>query len=185
MTLMTPTGHRGLVAASDQVAAHLDELQFTLGEGPAFGAFTDGHPVLIDDLSDTTSARRWPAFTSAALEAGVGAVFAMPLQIGATGLGTMVLHHTEPSSLTPADLGQALRLADAGAYAMLDLEPTNAEESAFTGAEVHHASGILMSQLGVPIEVALARLRAYAFANGRSVSDVAHDVVARKLRFER
>jgi hypothetical protein len=38
-------------------------------------------------------------------------------------------------------------------------------------------------QLGVPIAEALIRLRARAFSTGRSVSDVADDVVARRFRF--
>jgi hypothetical protein len=37
-------------------------------------------------------------------------------------------------------------------------------------------------QLGIPIEDALARLRAHAFGTGRRVTDVARDVVERRLR---
>ena len=48
---------------------------------------------------------------------------------------------------------------------------------------VHQASGMIMIQLGVEIYEALSRLRAFAFAEGRSVTDVARDVVARALRF--
>jgi hypothetical protein len=39
-------------------------------------------------------------------------------------------------------------------------------------------------QLGVSAAVALIRLRAYAYAAGRELRDVAGDVVARELRFE-
>jgi len=53
------------------------------------------------------------------------------------------------------------------------------------GAEVHQASGMLMVQLGVSIEIALARLRAYAFAQGRPVSEIAREVVAGTLLLER
>jgi AmiR/NasT family two-component response regulator len=41
-----------------------------------------------------------------------------------------------------------------------------------------------MIQLGVTIEEAFLRLRAYAFAHDRRLPDVAADVVARRLRFE-
>jgi hypothetical protein len=39
-------------------------------------------------------------------------------------------------------------------------------------------------QLGVPIEEALARLRALAFVQGRALREVARDVVFRRLRLE-
>jgi len=42
-----------------------------------------------------------------------------------------------------------------------------------------------MIQLGVSMIEAMARLRAYAYAQDRRLSDVARDVVARKLRLER
>jgi hypothetical protein len=40
-------------------------------------------------------------------------------------------------------------------------------------------------QLNVDLAEALARLRAHAFAQDRSVAEVADDVVARRLRFDR
>ena len=49
---------------------------------------------------------------------------------------------------------------------------------------VHQASGMVSAQLGVSVGEALVRLRAYAFGNDRPLTDVARDVVARKLRFD-
>ena len=42
-----------------------------------------------------------------------------------------------------------------------------------------------MVDLGVGIDEAMARLRGHAFAEGRSVDDVAKDVVAGRLRLGR
>ena len=50
--------------------------------------------------------------------------------------------------------------------------------------EVYQAQGWLMSQLDVSAEEALMRLRAYAYAHERRASDVARDVMARKLTLE-
>ena len=49
---------------------------------------------------------------------------------------------------------------------------------------VHQASGMVAAQLEIGVGEALVRLRAYAFANDRSLSEVAEDVVARRLRLE-
>jgi hypothetical protein len=43
---------------------------------------------------------------------------------------------------------------------------------------------MVMVQLGVSIGEAMARMRAYAYAQDRRLSDVARDVVARRLRFD-
>ena len=48
---------------------------------------------------------------------------------------------------------------------------------------VHQAAGAVSVQLGVTVTEALVRLRAHAFSEGRSVNEVAEDVVARRLRF--
>jgi len=49
---------------------------------------------------------------------------------------------------------------------------------------VHQAAGMVAAQLEVSIRQALVRLRGYAFGNDRPLTDVAKDVVARKLRFD-
>ena len=50
-------------------------------------------------------------------------------------------------------------------------------------AQIHQITGMVLAQLGVSATDALARMWAYAFAEQRSLSDVAHDVVCRRLRF--
>ena len=50
-------------------------------------------------------------------------------------------------------------------------------------AEVHQATGMVLVQLDITPKDAFARLRAYAFAQRRPLSDVARDVVARRLVF--
>jgi hypothetical protein len=54
-------------------------------------------------------------------------------------------------------------------------------DAAFYRAEVYQAAGMLMDHLGVGIEEAMVRLRAYAFGCDRPVVDVAADIVRRRL----
>ena len=44
---------------------------------------------------------------------------------------------------------------------------------------------MISAQLGVAIGEAFVRLRAYAYAQDRRLSDVAHAIVARRLRLQR
>jgi hypothetical protein len=72
-------------AVSELVA----ELQLTLGQGPGTEALVDDHPVLVPALGSDPSVRRWPAFAPAAVAAGVSAVFAFPLVMGAIAVGVL------------------------------------------------------------------------------------------------
>jgi hypothetical protein len=49
---------------------------------------------------------------------------------------------------------------------------------------VHQAAGMVSAQLECGVGQALVRLRAFAFGNGRTLTSVAEDVVARRLRFD-
>jgi hypothetical protein len=44
---------------------------------------------------------------------------------------------------------------------------------------------MVAAQLGVTLSESLIRLRGYAFANDRQVTEVAKDVVARRIRFHK
>jgi hypothetical protein len=59
------------------------------------------------------------------------------------------------------------------------------DQSTHSRAEIHHVTGMVLAQLGVSPQDALARLQAYAFVEQRLLSDVAHDVVSRRSRFTR
>ena len=62
--------------------------------------------------------------------------------------------------------------------------PAELDEAVSHRAEVHQASGMVAAQLDITVGQALVRLRAHAFGNGRNLTDVAHDVVGRRLRFD-
>ena len=52
-------------------------------------------------------------------------------------------------------------------------------------ARVHQATGMVAAQINSDIATALACIRSHAFANERSIYDVADDVIARRLRLSR
>ena len=199
VSLMTDIGNRSTVYASDGLSAGLEDLQFDLGEGPGIDAFAARRPVLVADLGDPGDAtgRRWPAFTPAACEAGARGVFAFPLLLGAARLGVLLLYRDRPGALDPAQFARALRLADGAFFALLDQLAGSTTSTAggmdgqqhgthvaFHRTQVYQAAGMRTVQLGVTIEQAMVRLRAYAFASDRPVADVSADIVGRILRLE-
>jgi hypothetical protein len=188
--LMTAEGHGGLLAASDAPAAELENLQYTLGEGPCLDATRAGRPVLQPDLG-RTGMSRWPGFAAAAAEAGVAAVFAFPLQVGMIRLGVMDLYRSAAGSLDTLEFAEALDFAAAATIMLLDLQhgivPGQLHpllsEAADGHREVHQATGMISVQAGVGLTEALLLLRARSYTDERPINEVARDVVNRYLTF--
>jgi hypothetical protein len=191
ITLIAGAGTQVSMCASDATVRRLAELEFTLGSGPAVEAHDRGVPVLEVDLVGCPPLR-WPAFAAPAVDAGIGAIFAFPLRLGAARLGALTLYQDHPGALGDDIYADALIAADVITKAVVTRQagiPEEAllaeltDEGAFH-AEVHQASGMVAVQLGVGVGDALARLRARAFAADRPIREVAGDVVARRLRFD-
>jgi AmiR/NasT family two-component response regulator len=51
-------------------------------------------------------------------------------------------------------------------------------------AVIYQAQGMVTVQLGVDVTEAMARIRAYAYANQQPITGVARDIVSRKIRLE-
>ena len=184
-------GH--LMRVTDEASELLAELQLTLGEGPGPDAAASGGPVLASDLDEMEAVRRWPAFAPAARQAGASAIFVFPLRIGAIRAGVMGLYRERPGPLSGSHLGDALVFADTATLLLLEAQDQAAGEAgsgpggqpadlALRRAEIDQATGMLTEQLGVGIAEAFIRLRAYAYAHDRALSDLARDIVARRLR---
>ena len=176
---------------SDDVAGTVEDLQFTLGEGPGIDAHSLGRPVLGPRLDDPDRSP-WPAFAAAAVSAGVLAAFGFPLRVGAIRLGSLDLYNGGPGDLEAMQLADAVAMADVVTSAVITVQESAsagslADEMDNPGdlrAVVHQASGMISRQLDLSIHSALLRLRAYAYSEGRSINDVAQDVVTRQLRFD-
>lgn len=180
----------GSLCTTNAVSALIEELQFTLGEGPSMDAYNHGQVVLEPDLADPRTPR-WLAFAPKALQVGARAVFGFPLRVGAARLGALNLYQEQPGPLSDDQHADALVVADVVAHWVLDMQ-ANATQGRLAqelevGGEfylsVHNAAGAVSVQLGVTVAEALIRMRAYAFVHDRPLRDVAQDVVDRKLRF--
>jgi GAF domain-containing protein len=191
VSVMTDAGEQGLAAFSDENSELLEELQFTLGEGPCVDAFAFRRPVLTPEL-DLAVTTRWPAYTPVAYERGVRAVFAFPMQIGGARLGVMDVYRDSPGALEGPALTQAFAFTEVALTTLLDQQDGSREgdTAAVAGmamdhrAELFQAQGMVMVQLGVNLAEAVVRLRAYAYAQDQPLRDVAREVVARSLTFE-
>jgi hypothetical protein len=191
LAFMNDTGPMGMVAATDGAARTMEDLQVVLGEGPCVDASQTRRPVLQPDLG-VTGGSRWPLFGPAVLRTGIAAIFAFPLQVGAIRLGVLDLYRDSPGMLDESELDEALAYADAATELILELQgeipgdtlhPALSEGFAYSPV-IHQATGMISAQAGIGVGDALLLLRARAYAAERALTDIAKDVVERRLRWD-
>jgi hypothetical protein len=176
-------GGGAIAYASDKLGVRLDDLAATVGAGPCIDAYNLARPVLVPDLAGDGA--RWPGFSADAVAAGAAAVFSFPLQIGGVRLGVLELHRRTAGSLTPANLTDALLLADAATdtifHDLHGVAPMTLSGLVDIQAEVHQATGMVAVDLKVSLSEALLRIRGHAFAHQMTLAQVAKDIVERRL----
>ncbi len=116
----------------------------------------------------------------------------IPLTLGAIALGALEICRDVDGPLSSDELADALLFADTATALLLG---RSAPQAALDGAElwgteperrwgvVHQATGMVSVQLDTDLGEAFLRLRAHAYLTGLRLSEVAADVVARRLRF--
>ncbi len=175
-----------LVWFSDDTSARLADAQFTLGQGPGLDEDEAEVPLQVADVR-TSADHRWQQFAAEAEILGVRAVFVWPLRSGAARLGTLTGYRSTPGTLTTQQAQDGLAMADVLAGRLLSWHPGSTAPGDGPGtagvlelhrAEVHQATGVLSYQLGVPMDEALAHLRARAFAAGQPLTDVARALLS-------
>jgi hypothetical protein len=181
--LQTPIG------ASDEVTAHAERQQFTLGDGPCLRAHDDGSTIAFDpeDIQ-----RNWPELWRS-LEAGTPyrAVLSVPLPPPMGPLVVVDLYVRDPAALTRLPRADVAAVA-ARVTAELALTVTGPEfpddgsgwldaPDAQRRARVWQAMGLVGVEFDLDGPDAIAVMQGAALASGRVVDDVADDLVAGRL----
>ncbi|WP_345028621.1 GAF domain-containing protein [Kutzneria kofuensis] len=192
ISLMSSTSVVHVVAAIGDHHGVLPDTQFTLGEGPCLDAYRTCEVVAVSDLEQLDPSR-WPGFSVVALEAGVRSVTSIPLQACGAAIGSLDLTWGTPAVLADDALTDLLLAAEVATNAILLLQSSSDGQDQLAGLlgddgrgsmAVHQATGFLSSQLDITLDDALALLRAHALANGRSLYQLARDIVAGTVRLE-
>lgn len=179
----------GPICVSDASVAALEDLQYTIGQGPCRDAFRTGLSVHAARL-DTDAFALWPSFVSLARDSAIGAVFAYPLIAAGVKVGVLTLYQQDEGDLTAAQHDDSLALAEVITETVLSLQDDAPAGVLAPGldaavryrAEIYQASGMIAIQLAISPSEALLRIRGFAFANDQTVVETAADIVAGRLR---
>lgn len=180
-----PSHAQAVVGKSDNQSAVVDDLQFTVGEGPCHDALRTGRPVHSSNLGTET---RWPGYCSAAEEHDVLAVYAFPLQVGAVSLGVLDVYDSRVRVLDEREWGLALAYAEIATESLLhssgaetDFIDPGLRTALGSRAQIYQAQGMVTVDNDISLNEAMVRIRAFAYGNRRAITDVAHDIVERGL----
>lgn len=187
LTLFT-SEHRGPVCTHGALASLGEDLQLSLGEGPCVDAFEGGELIEVADLA-SHNGTKWPIFSKEMADAGAGSLASFPLHIGAARFGALTLYRSAQGELSSDQVADSYVIAQLAAH-LIVAKQARVEgdhvlgdiESGFTRMEpIHQATGMIMAQLSVGAEDALARLRGAAYAAQRSAIEMAMDIVGGKV----
>ncbi|MCZ4124858.1 GAF domain-containing protein [Streptomyces sp. H39-S7] len=201
VSLVTEGDRTELLWCSDDAARCFEDMQHTLGEGPGPDAVRTGAMVWVPDLAQVRT-ERWPALSMEAPDLQARAVYCFPLGLGAIRVGVLTAVRRTPGPMSAQQADDAIALAAVLTMRCLNgkelqAPETGAQNGANGSAEtvrqpdglpqmlnavVHQATGMVSAQLLLPLPQALLRLRGHAYSSGRSLTEVAKDVVDRRLR---
>lgn len=185
ITLAYTEPERVTLCATDDTAQIIEEVQDVVGQGPGADAFTTGRYRRLDLGLRDDEDHRWPLLDGGELRGmAPGTVHALPLGTPPAVFGVLTLYQLGiDRALDLDDARAAARLVSA---ALLAVAPSQQEagRGPWAGrAEVHQATGMVVAQLGVADDDALALIRAHAYSHDQSVARSAHEILAGRVVF--
>ncbi|MFE9751200.1 GAF and ANTAR domain-containing protein [Saccharothrix saharensis] len=182
ITLADRDGRRVTAAATDDVVARADALQYDLGEGPCLTAWKQRAVVRMDDVDRED---RWPRWVGAVRGTGLCSALSTPVVAGAETLGAMKVYAAEPGVYGERE--ERLLENFATQAAVLLANTRTAEDArhvsdrlkdALQGREVIAlAKGIIIARDGADERAAFLTLTDLAQHRGTSLREAAEDLV--------
>jgi len=191
LTLITKS-HTGPICSHGEFASIGEDLQLSLGEGPCGDAFETRELVEVTNLS-SSGGERWPMFSKAMTEAGVTSLASFPLRIGGARFGALTLYRSSFGELSFEQVADGYVVTQIASHLIIAGQAQVGEDSVIPEIEagfvrmepVHQATGMVMVELGIGAEDALARLRGAAFGSGRTLLDMAINIVLGRTELPR
>ena len=140
--------------ATDDAIRDLDELQFTLRQGPSLLAAEDPPPsgvVIAHDLAGRADSDRWPTFAPAAVHAGYYSVMSAQLTSGGRGRHSALnLYAREPGVFTDQARTIAALFAAQASLLLYGAGEVESLRRAIDSRDlIGQAKGIIMERFGV------------------------------------
>ena len=184
--LADPRGGLRLIASSDERMRLLELFELQGAQGPCLDAFSSGQAI---QASAADSRARWPLFAPRASGAGFQAMCAVPLRVRSDVIGAMNLFRGSDEPFTPTEMEIAQAMAEMAAIGLIqeralrerNLLTEQLQAALNSRVVIEQAKGMLAEYLTMTVDDAFKLLRSYAREHNRKLSEIASDVVIRKI----
>jgi len=186
--LANTNGALEVVASTSEANQLVEIMQLDADAGPCLESFRTRVVVSVPDID--VGSERWPAFTRTAREQGIQSVYAIPLRLRETTIGTLNLMRNEIGELNGHDVRAAQALADVATIGILQernvrdaIAIRDQLQSALSSRVIiEQAKGVVAETGGVSMDAAFARIRSHARSRQTPLSVVARQLVSGELR---
>ena len=172
-----------LIASSDERMRLLELFELQGAQGPCLDAFSSGRAV---QANAADSRARWPLFAPQAAGEGFQVMCAVPLRLRTDVIGALNLFRgsDEPFTGTEMEIAQAMAaigLIQERALRERNLLAAQLQAALNSRVIIEQAKGMIAQYLTVTMDDAFKLLRNYAHYHNRKLSEVASDVVERRI----
>lgn len=177
--LLLQGGDLTVATTSSPLGEAAEALEVELEEGPCATCVRHGLHVAEPDLANAVD--RYPRFVPRALDAGIGAIHALPLSSRSDVLGALNIVNAQPRDLGVEELSLAEMLCDVSVSYLLSIKAH--EEANATASQLQHAldsrvvieqaKGRLVERHRISFDEAFERLRRHARNGNAELRDVA------------
>lgn len=175
-------GRPTTVTAAGDFVRRIDEIQYSLNEGPCLQAYESQDLVLTEDLEDE---QRWPRFTAAALQHGLRGLVAAPLTVRGSRLGALNVYALrarvfDESTVETAALfaeQASIVLANAEAFTRAQATAISLEQALTSRSVIDMAKGIVMAREACGPAEAFDVLRQMSQTQHRKLREIARELI--------
>lgn len=178
-----------LMASTSEESRLVETMQLAAEAGPCIECFRTGAIVSLPDIREARP--DWADFRDRALEQGFRSMYAVPLRLRQSTVGTMNLFRDAVGELNERDTRVAQALADVATIGLLhernfranDLLRQQLQLALNSRVVIEQAKGVLAHTHDVTTDRAFALLRDYARSHRLPLAQVAQQLVQRSLIF--
>ena len=163
-------------AATSELVIELDNLQYSLGEGPCVDSMRDSSVVAAPHIRHD---QRWPRYVPGAVQHGLKAQLAVKLSLGdRVTVGGLNMYSTGSEDIDPQAPGMADLFATHAALALAKAQEIDDLQQALKTREViGQAVGLLMQRYGLDPDGAFGFLVRSSSHSNTKVREVARQIV--------
>ena len=186
--LANADGELEVVASTNEANTLVEIMQLDADAGPCLESFRTRAVVSVPDID--VDSDRWPDFAAIAGAQGIHSVYAIPLRLRQTTIGTLNLMREQRGEINQYDIRAAQALADVATIGILQ-ERTIRDASTIrdqlqralsSRIVIEQAKGVVAETAKVSMDTAFERIRSHARKHQTPLSEVARQLVAGEVR---